>query len=88
MSAEVASVCYSYLDKAKPAKEDVKRLENKVTNTKTVLKNLQQLLVKQDESQLFANYTILDSVKRYFQELTGLKATQRASLEPSGEGFM
>lgn len=52
----------------------------------SVLKTLQQLLGKQDESQLFASYTILDSVKRYFQELTGLKATQRASFEPSGEG--
>jgi hypothetical protein len=84
ISAKIASLCYQYSVEVKHAKGDIERLHRKVNDTKNVLEKLQQLLEKQDESQLSTTRTLPDSLQRCFQELTELEATLQAKLEPSG----
>ncbi|KAF2681098.1 hypothetical protein K458DRAFT_392325 [Lentithecium fluviatile CBS 122367] len=83
ISAKVASLCYQYSVEVKHAKSDIERLYRKVNDTKTILKKLQQLLEKQDESQLPTTRTLSDSLQKCFQELTKLEATLQANLKPS-----
>lgn len=83
-SAKVMSLCYQYSVEVKHAKGDIERLQQKVKDTKNVLEKLQQLLEKQDESQLPTTRTLPDSLQKCFQELTELEATLQAKLEPSG----
>ena len=83
ISAKVASLCLQYSTEVKNAKRDVERLHCKVNDTKNVLEKLQQLLEKQDESQLSTTRTLPDSLQRCFKELTELEATLQAKLEPS-----
>ncbi|KAF1978708.1 hypothetical protein BU23DRAFT_449943 [Bimuria novae-zelandiae CBS 107.79] len=84
IAAKVASLCYQYSVGVKHAKGDIKRLHRKVNDTKNVLGKLQQLLEKQDKSQLCTTRTLPDSLQSCFQELTKLEATLQAKLEPSG----
>jgi septal ring factor EnvC (AmiA/AmiB activator) len=84
ISAKVASLCFQYSVEVKHAKGDIERLHRKVNDTKNVLEKLQQLLEKQDESQLSTTRKILDSLQRCSKELTELKATLQAKLKPSG----
>ncbi|KAF1976519.1 vegetative incompatibility protein HET-E-1 [Bimuria novae-zelandiae CBS 107.79] len=79
ISAKVASLCFQYSVAVKDAKRDIGRLQQKVTDIKNVLEKLQQLLDKQEKSQLSTTRKIEDSLKECHQQLQGLKA----QLEPS-----
>ena len=52
ISAKVASLCFQYSVAVKDAKADIERLHRKVTDINNVLEKLQQLLDKQEKSQL------------------------------------
>ncbi|KAF1978793.1 hypothetical protein BU23DRAFT_524319 [Bimuria novae-zelandiae CBS 107.79] len=79
ISAKVAALCFQYAVAVKDAKRDIRRLQQKVTNIKNLLKNLQQLLDKQDKSQLSTTRKMEDSLKECHHQLQELKA----QLEPS-----
>ena len=79
MSAKVASLCFQYSVEVKHAKEDIERLHRKVNDIKNLLEKLQQLLKKQDKSQLSTTGEMVVSLKECHQHLQGLKA----QLEPS-----
>jgi septal ring factor EnvC (AmiA/AmiB activator) len=78
ISAKVASLCFQYSVAVKDAKRDIGRLQKKVTDIKNALEKLQQLLDKQDKSQLPTTRKMVDSLKECHQQLQGLKA----QLEP------
>ncbi|KAF2467852.1 uncharacterized protein BDR25DRAFT_291261 [Lindgomyces ingoldianus] len=80
ISAKVASLCFQYSVAVKDAKADIERLYRKVTDIKNVLEKLQQLLDKQEKSQLSTTRKTVDSLKECHQQLQGLKG----QLEPSG----
>lgn len=83
ISAKVASLCFQYSVAVKHAKGDIERLQQKVNDIKNVLEKLQQLLHKQDRSQLSTIRTLLDPLQRCSRELEELEATLKAKLEPS-----
>jgi hypothetical protein len=84
ISAKIASLCYQYSVEVKHAKGDIERLHRKVNDTKNVLEKLQQLLEKQDKSQLSTVRALPDSLQRCLQELSELEAILQAKLVPSG----
>ncbi|KAF1965830.1 hypothetical protein BU23DRAFT_626770 [Bimuria novae-zelandiae CBS 107.79] len=83
ISAKVASLCFQYSVAVKHAKGDIERLQQKVNNINNVLEKLQQLLHKQDRSQLSTIRTLLDPLQRCSRELEELEATLKAKLELS-----
>ena len=83
ISAKVASLCFQYSVEVKHAKGDIERLRQKVNEIKNVLEKLQQLLDKQDKSQLSSMRTLLDPLQRCSQELKDLEHKLKAKLEPS-----
>ncbi|KAF2802873.1 uncharacterized protein BDZ99DRAFT_526977 [Mytilinidion resinicola] len=83
ISAKVASLCFQYSVEVKHAKGDIERLHQKVNDIKNVLEKLQQLLDKQDKSQLSTTRSLLDPLQRCSQELEELEATLQAKLKPS-----
>jgi septal ring factor EnvC (AmiA/AmiB activator) len=83
ISAKVASLCFQYSVEVKHAKGDIERLHRKVNDIKNVLEKLQQLLDKQDKSQLSTTRSLLDPLQICSQELEELEATLQAKLKPS-----
>lgn len=83
ISAKVASLCFQYSVAAKDAKRDITRLQQKVTNIKSVLEELQQLVDKQG-SQLPSTHKLLESLKQCRQQLQDLEGKLKTNLEPSG----
>ncbi|KAF2814318.1 uncharacterized protein BDZ99DRAFT_567968, partial [Mytilinidion resinicola] len=83
ISAKVASLCFQYSVAVKHAKRDIRRLQQKVTNIKNVLEELQQLVDKQG-SQLPSTHKLLESLKECHQQLQDLEDKLKANLEPSG----
>jgi septal ring factor EnvC (AmiA/AmiB activator) len=79
ISAKVASLCFQYSVAVKDAKADIERLHRKVTDINNVLEKLQQLLDKQEKSQLSTTRNMVDLLKECHQQLQGLKD----QLEPS-----
>lgn len=65
ISAKVASLCFQYLVAVKDAKKDIKRLRRTVTNVKNVLKEVKQLLDREDKTQLLTTHKLLDLLKEY-----------------------
>ncbi|KAL5372303.1 hypothetical protein DPSP01_013598 [Paraphaeosphaeria sporulosa] len=83
ISAKVASLCFQYSVAAKDAKRDIERLQQKATNIKNVLEELQQLVDKQG-SQLPSTHKLLELLKECHQQLQDLEGRLQANLEPSG----
>jgi predicted nuclease with TOPRIM domain len=73
ISAKVASLCFQYSVAVKDAKADIERLRRKVTDINSVLEKLQQLLDKQEKSQLSTTRNTVDSLKECHQQLQELK---------------
>ncbi|KAF2258043.1 vegetative incompatibility protein HET-E-1 [Lojkania enalia] len=83
ISAKVASLCFQYSVAVQDAKEDIGRLQQKVTDIENIVEKLQQLLDKQDKSQLSTVRTLLDPLEKCSQELKELETKLKAKLEPS-----
>ena len=73
ISAKVASLCFQYSVAVKDVKADIERLHQKVNGINNVLEKLQQLLDKQEKSQLSTTCNIVDSLKECHKQLQGLK---------------
>jgi hypothetical protein len=78
ISAKVVSLCVQYSLAVKDAKEDIERLQKKVTDIKNVLEEVRKLLDKQDKSQLSITRELVDPLKECYQQFQELKA----QLEP------
>lgn len=83
LSAKVALLCYQYSVAVKHAKRDIECLQQKVTDVKNVLENIQQLLGQYDKSQLSTTHTIQNPLQRCSQELKEIEAALQARLSPS-----
>lgn len=78
ISVQVASLCFQYSVAVKDARKDIDRLNKKVTDIKSVLEEVRQLLDRHDKTRLSTTYKLSDSLKECHQQLQGLKA----QLEP------
>lgn len=72
LSAKIATLCFQYSLAVKDAKEDIERLQRKVSDIKKILGEVRQLLDEQDKTLLSATYKLSDSLKRCFQQLEEL----------------
>ena len=84
LSAKIATLCFQYSLAVKDAKEDIERLQRKVSDIKNILGEVRQLLDEQDKTLLSATYKLSDSLNRCFQQLEEL-STQ---LEPRSKRKM
>jgi Fungal N-terminal domain of STAND proteins len=78
ISAKILSLCFQYSVAVKDAKKDIERVQRKVTDIKTVLEKIKQLLDGRDRARLSTTYELSDLLKECFRELEELKA----ELEP------
>jgi septal ring factor EnvC (AmiA/AmiB activator) len=65
ISAKVASLCFQYLVAVKDVKADIERLHRKVTDINNILEKLQQLIDKQEKSQLSTTRNIVDLLRTH-----------------------
>ncbi|KAI9774034.1 MAG: hypothetical protein M1839_001919 [Geoglossum umbratile] len=78
ISAKILSLCFQYSVAVKDAAKDIERFQRKVTDIKTVLEKIKQLLDGRDRARLSTTHELSDSLKECLQELEELKA----ELEP------
>ncbi|KAF2177552.1 vegetative incompatibility protein HET-E-1 [Zopfia rhizophila CBS 207.26] len=78
ISAKITSLCFQYSVSVKDAKTNIERLQMKVTNIKSVLEKIKQLLDGRHKARLSTTHELSDSLKQCFRELEDLKA----ELEP------
>jgi hypothetical protein len=78
ISAKITSICYQYSVAVKEAKDDIERVQRKVSDITHILEKLRQLLDSQDKTRLSSTHGLLDSLSQCLQELEDVKA----KLEP------
>jgi septal ring factor EnvC (AmiA/AmiB activator) len=80
ISAKITSICYQYAVDVKDAKNDIERVQRKVSDITHVLEKLKQLLDSQDKKRPSTTHGLSDSLKQCLRELEDMKA----KLEPGG----
>jgi hypothetical protein len=78
ISAKITSICYQYSIAVKEAKDDIERVQRKVSDITHILDKLRQLLDSQDKTCLSSTYGLLDSLRQCLRDLEDVKA----KLEP------
>jgi hypothetical protein len=78
ISAKITSICYQYSVAVKEAKDDIERVQRKVSDITHILEKLRQLLDSQDKTRLSSTHGLLDSLRQCLQDLEDVKA----KLEP------
>jgi hypothetical protein len=78
ISAKITSICYQYSVAVKEAKDDIERVQQKVSDITHILEKLRQLLDSQDKTRLSSTHGLLDSLRQCLQDLEDVKA----KLEP------
>jgi hypothetical protein len=78
ISAKILLLCFQYSVAVKDAKKDIEHIQGKVTDIKTVLEKIKQLLDGQDRARLSTTHGLSDSLKECFRGLKELKT----ELEP------
>ncbi|KAF2821770.1 vegetative incompatibility protein HET-E-1 [Ophiobolus disseminans] len=81
ISAKITSLCLQYADAVKDAKDDIERVQRKVSDITHILEKLKQLLNSRDKTRLSTTDNLFGSLGHCLQVLQDLKVT----LEP-GEG--
>lgn len=79
-SVKIASLCFQYSKEVKSAKEDIERLQRKVTDIKNVLERLNR--ERQGENRLSVTQKLSESLKACLAQLEQLQA----QLEPGEPG--
>jgi chromosome condensin MukBEF complex kleisin-like MukF subunit len=74
IAAKITSICYQYSIAVKEAKDDIGRVQRKVSDTTHILEKLKQLLGSQDKTRLSSTHHLLDSLSQCFRELEDVKA--------------
>jgi uncharacterized membrane protein len=78
ISTKITSICYQYAVDVKDAKNDIERVQRKVSDITHVLEKLKQLRDSQDRKRLSTTHGLSDSLKQCLRELEDMKA----KLEP------
>jgi hypothetical protein len=78
ISAKITSISYHYAVDVKDAKNDIERVQRKVSDITHVLEKLKQLPDSQDKKRLSTTHGLSDSLKQCLWELEEM----RAKLEP------
>ena len=78
ITAKIASLCYQYSIAVKDAKNDIERVQRKVSDITRVLEKIKELLDGRDKAQLSTTHDLFESVGKCLQELEDLKV----KLEP------
>jgi flagellin-specific chaperone FliS len=74
ISAKITSICYQYSTAVKNARDDIERVQRKVSDITQILEKLKQLLDSQDKTRLSSTYSLLDSLSQCSRELEDVKA--------------
>jgi len=78
IAAKIASLCLEYSVAVKDAKDDIERVQRKVSDITHVLEKIKKLLDARDKAQLSTTHDLLKSLGKCLQELEDLKV----KLEP------
>lgn len=78
ISAKIATLCFKYSTAVKHAKDDIERVQRKLDDIVHILKQLQQLLERQDKTALSTTRGLSGSLEECLKELKLLQA----KLEP------
>jgi hypothetical protein len=78
ISAKITSTCYQYAVGVKDAKNDIERVQRKVSDIIHILEKLKQLLDSQDKKRLSTTHSLSDSLKQCFQDMEDM----RTKLDP------
>jgi hypothetical protein len=73
ISTKIISLCFQYSVAVKDAKPDIKRVQRRVGEMKSVLEKAQHLVDEQGKTRLATAYGLLDSLKPCLQELEEVK---------------
>jgi hypothetical protein len=74
ISAKITSICYQYSIAVKEAKDDIERVQKRVSDITHILEKLKQLLDSQDKTRLSSTHRLLDSLSQCLRELEDVKA--------------
>jgi hypothetical protein len=74
ISAKITSICYQYSTAVKNARDDIERVQRKVSDITHILEKLKQLLDSQDKTRLSSTHSLLDSLSQCSWELEDVKA--------------
>ncbi|OAF98603.1 uncharacterized protein CC84DRAFT_1234386 [Paraphaeosphaeria sporulosa] len=81
ISAKIVSLCLQYSKAVRGAKDDIERVQGKVSDITHILEQIKQLLDSQDKTQLSATQGLFSSLTKCLKELENLQV----ELEP-GKG--
>jgi hypothetical protein len=73
ISAKIASLCYQYSVAFKDAKDDIERVQRKVSDITHILEKIKQLLDSQDKTRLSTTQGLSSSLEQCQVELENLK---------------
>jgi hypothetical protein len=78
ISAKIVSLCFRYSMAVKDAKDDIERVQRKLSDITHILEQIKQLLDSQDKTRLPTTQGLLSSLAQCLAELEGLQV----ELEP------
>ncbi|OCK79260.1 hypothetical protein K432DRAFT_252439, partial [Lepidopterella palustris CBS 459.81] len=73
ISAKISTLCFQYSTKVKNAKEDIERIQKKLTDIKDVLEEVKQLLDGSNKLRLPATHKLSNSPQKCLRELQELE---------------
>jgi hypothetical protein len=75
ISAKITSICYQYSIAVKEAKDDIERVQKRVSDITHILEKLKQLLDSQDKTRLSSTHRLLSQCLRELEDV-------KAKLDP------
>ena len=72
ITAKIASLCYQYSIAVRDAKDDIERVQRKVSDITRVLEKIKELLDGRDKAQLSTTHDLFESLGKCLQELEKL----------------
>jgi hypothetical protein len=73
ISAKIVSLCFQYSIAVKDAKDDIERVQRKLSNIIHILEQIKQLLDSQDKTRLPTTQGLFSSLAQCLAELEGLQ---------------
>jgi hypothetical protein len=75
ISAKITSLCVQYSIAVKDAKDDIERMQRKISDITHILERIKHLLDNQDETRFPTTLGLFDSLGQCLWELENLKVT-------------